>query len=70
MKANTLMKTQLIDNRTALILKGGKPYFRAISILPAFPPDQRAQLFNGFRTVEALKAYCASWGIALFRCAT
>jgi len=44
-----------------------KPAFYALFVAGAIPPTQRATLEHGFKSLKALREYCAGWGIALYR---
>jgi hypothetical protein len=64
------MKThaQILDRRTAMIYVKKKPSFIAVHITLEFPPNVRAQMTAGFRTISQFKSYCAIYGLAVFKC--
>jgi hypothetical protein len=42
--------------------------FLALFVAGSIPPNQKAALEHGFKSIKELTVYCKQWGIALYRC--
>jgi hypothetical protein len=58
------------DKRSALIYRKGLRVACVVFVAPGdIPPNQRAQLLNGFRSMAQAKSYCAQMGLAWYKLA-